>query len=571
MNGVPLVLLLLLALPVAGQSIRGTVLEEGSDSPIEGAMVIVMAADQGVVARTLTDVAGRFVSQVAHAGQYRVRIDRIGYESLTTEFFHVPLQGAHRRILVPVHAVELEGLDISGSRRCQLRSEVGQATAAVWQEARTALEAAAWTRQSGRYRYTLLHFVRYLDPGGRKILHEDRNIVHWYGQDPYVSQPAQILADSGYARELPDGRLTYFAPDAEVLLSDAFLDTHCMRLQAGGDGLVGLAFEPIKGRKKPDIRGVIWMRAATAALTRLEFRYTNLDRGPATGDAGGVITFSRLPGGSWIVRGWHVHMPLLEVLGWHRYRHTGYQDEGGEVRQVVDLAGIVVYDAILAGVSGRVTDSLGTEPLAGAVVRARGLDRKAVSDARGAFALSHLPGGRIVLDVSHPSLDTLGLVSPDAVTLDVAEGEVRHHDVRVPGVYEVLAQACGGGTEEARASKTAIVLGRVLKDGLPAAGDTVRVGWLSPGRRTMSVPARAAPPGGTGPLPTWKPVRFQEQPWLQTTLDSRGTFLLCDVPSPSQLRVMAVSGKRTALATVTIPLSGRAELTTLVIPPGGDP
>lgn len=567
-----LFLMLLRVAPVAAQVVRGTVLEQGSGPPIDGAMVIVMDGAEHVVARSLTDDEGRFLARVEHPGRYHVRIDRIGYESLTTEPFDVPPEGTSRNLRVPLHPVELAGLDVSGSRRCALRTDVGLATATVWAEARKALEAAAWTLHSGQYGYTLLHFVRQLDRGGRTVIHEERNFVKGYGQAPYVSRPARVLSDSGFVRELPDGSLTYFAPDAEALLSDAFLDTHCMRLQEGDSGLVGLAFEPIKGRKQADIRGVLWMDTATAMLTRMDFRYVNLNRGPAAGDAGGEVTFGRLPGGTWIVSEWRIRTPILRTIGRRQYGRVGYHDEGGVVWRVTDHSGTIVQEAALATVSGQVMDSLGKKRLAGAVVRARDVSGQAVSDSTGGFVLSGLPGGHLVLGVAYPSLDTLGLVSPDSVAVDVAAGQVGHVHLRVPGVYEVLAAACAGNLATERPPGTAIVFGRVRREGGPAAGATVQTAWLTPGNEVFSASARAAPPGGSGAAgkaPTWTPVDVGGRPWLETTLDDRGTFLLCDVPSPSQLRVVATVGDRSVRKTVTIPRGDRMEATVLTIPPEG--
>ena len=565
--------LLLATLPLAAQTVGGIVLEEGSGAPIEGAMVVLLDSAEHVAARTITDATGRFLAEVPQPGRYHARVDRIGYRSLTTDPFDVPPDGTFRRILVPIRAVVLAGLDVSGSARCRLRAEVGEATVTVWEEARKALEAAAWTLESGRYAYTLLNSVRRLDRDGEQILDEDRDLLSGWGQSPYMSRPAQELADSGYVRELPEGGLSYFAPDAEVLLSDAFLDTHCMRVQAGEDGLVGLAFEPLGGGTLPEIRGVLWMDAATAMLTRLEFRYVNLTWGRAAGDAGGVVTFERLPAGTWVVRDWHIRMPLLQLTG-SRYDRTGYQEKGGMVWRVIDPSGIVVREAAAGTVAGQVTDSLGREPLPGAVVTARGMGIRAVSDSAGAFVLSGLPAGHSFLDVAHPSLDTLGLVQPDPVSVEVEERDTVRVRLRVPGVYEVLSRACAESDlrrrEARRPSGTAIVLGRVRDGGHAAAGVTVRLGWLAEVEEMRADDTPAVPPqrpGGSGGAPVWRRVQLPAQRWLEAALDERGTFLLCDIASPSQLRVSATSGDLAAELTVAVTREERLRIASVTVQP----
>ena len=72
------------------------------------------------------------------------------------------------------------------------------------------------------------------------------------------------------------GGSEFWAPDAGVLLSDSFLDTHCLRIRAGGSELVGLDFEPVPNRDVADIAGTLWLDPATAELQRVDFRYVNL-------------------------------------------------------------------------------------------------------------------------------------------------------------------------------------------------------------------------------------------------------------------------------------------------------
>ena len=81
-----------------------------------------------------------------------------------------------------------------------------------------------------------------------------------------------------------------------ALLSDAFLDTHCLSVRDGGDGRIGLMFEPVPDRWVPEIVGVLWLDAETAELDWLEFGYVNLLRTREIGEPGGEVSFARLPG-----------------------------------------------------------------------------------------------------------------------------------------------------------------------------------------------------------------------------------------------------------------------------------
>ncbi|CAN5331760.1 hypothetical protein BH20GEM2_BH20GEM2_18930 [soil metagenome] len=168
---------------------------------------------------------------------------------------------------------------------------------------------------------------------------------------PFASLPAAELAAGGYVQAGPEGTY-YYAPDADVLLSDTFLDGHCFRVERGEGterGLIGLAFEPVEPRGQPargrtEIEGVLWLDRASAELRSLEYRYRDVPHDVPTDRLGGRVEFDRLPDGSWIVRRWWVRMPIVETRR-DRFRKpdggavqerersvlTGLKEEGGEV------------------------------------------------------------------------------------------------------------------------------------------------------------------------------------------------------------------------------------------------
>ncbi len=524
------------------QIVRGIVVEEGLDAPVEGAMVILMDLDGSTVDRVLTDADGEFIADADHPGPHFIRIDRIGYESLTTERFAVPVTGTYKTVTVPIRPVELMGINVEGSRRCEVRPEEGRSTARVWEEARKALQAAAWTQNSGAYRYTLLQFSRELEADGRRVKNETREFQRTRGQAPYVSAPARELVDSGFVRRNPDRSFTYFAPDAEAFLSDAFLDTHCMRLEEVTDGLIGLGFEPVSGRRVADINGTIWIDAATAQLRRLEFRYQDLPRGLEPSNPRGEVVFGRLPNGTWIVRDWHIRMPLLAWVGRERLRtvRVGYLEEGGIVWRVIDRDGTTVIESATASVAGIVRDSLDAGPVAGVAVRPTGSGAGTTGEVRtgaaGSFMLPGLAPGLQVIELTHASLDTLHL-PPPRLSVEAVAGEIVTVPARLPGVGEVLREACGEPGPNAAVG--AILFGRVRRGPSSASGAIVRLLWETRLRRGFESSARAAPPrGGEAPeaAPSWAHPEEGSR-WLQTTLDDRGIFMLCDVPGGSDIRL----------------------------------
>lgn len=561
--------LALAAAPARAQVVRGVVTEDGTSAPVNGAMVIVMELDGTLARRVLTDETGAFIARVDHPGRYVIRVDRIGYESTTTDGFDVPVDGTFQRVTVPIHPVELMGLDVSGSRRCEVRPEEGRATARAWDEARKALEAAAWTISSGAYRYTLLQFTRTYDEHGVKVLNERRRFVRGTGQAPYVSLPGKDLVDDGFIRTNEDRTLTYYAPDAEAFLSDAFLDTHCMHVDEIKDGMVGLAFEPVKGRHLSDIKGTLWIDAATAMLRRLEFQYVNRPDRADVGRAGGEVQFGRLPNGTWVVKDWHVRMPVLATnISHSRYFVRGYEEQGGGVWRVIDAKGATVVEAESSTLSGFVVDSIGTLGLSGArleVVDAGG--GSVTSGEDGSFMLPGLPSGPLSVLVYHPSLDSLAL-GPVHFVVDAAAGEVSTVRLRLPGVAELLRSACVEAPPTDQ--PVAMVLGRVRSGDAPADSAQVRIQWLGNRQSSFEASSSAAPPTGGDEGPQWRVEEEKGVAYLRTTLDSRGIFLVCGVPRNTQIRVEAsLHGQEPVVRTVTITRSDVVVITSLSIPQAG--
>lgn len=548
------VALLLLVRGAAGQVVRGTVVEAGNATPVQGAMVVLLDFDGRVVGRVLSDDSGAFITRADHPGPHTIRVDRIGYESLTTASFDVPVEGVVQRVEVPIRPVELVGLDVEGSRRCSLPAEQGRATARVWEEARKALQAAAWTLSSGLYHYTLLQFERELDTDGRRVLKERKHFTRSTAQAPWVSESVEELAEHGFIRENDDGTATYFAPDAEAFLSDAFLGTHCMRLESVRDGMVGLAFQPIGGRHVPEIRGTLWLEAATATLRRLDFEYVNRPDRHDRGFAGGQVTFGSLPNGAWVVRDWSMRLPMLGMRP-NRSRTflLGYLVQGGTVWRVMRPDGTIVLEAASATVSGTLVDSLEAGPIAGGRVRSAG-DPEASGEAigeDGTFMLAGLPPGSVSLEVHHPSLDTLG-IGPATFPLEAEGGAITAARLRLPGVGERVRAACADDDQE---QAGVAVLGRVLDRGRPAAGAVVQVRLRGSGPVAFSLSTRAAPARDEAEGPRWREAPDREG-WVTTRLDDRGIFLLCGVSRGARLLVQAGLGGAAGEETVAV---GRAD------------
>lgn len=440
-----------MAVPVAAQTVAGTVVEAGTHRPLEGAFVVLRDDAGERRAAVLADSEGRFLLRAPAAGRYTLAAQLIGYADSPGEVLVLgPGEAARRTVEVAVQAVTLDGIRADVGQRCRGRPDRELRTAGLWEEARKALEIAAWSEAEGVLRFDLVDRRRELDASTLQVTGmSEVGRRGYYDGSPYRSVPAARLNEGGYVQRAEDGEWSHFAPDAEVLLSDAFLDTHCFEVRTGDDpDLVGLGFEPVAGRELADIEGVLWLDRGTAELRRLDYTYVNLpyphDRWP---QVGGMVEFERLATGVWIVRSWHIRMPrTVERTGGYdggrtRLELRSLYEEGAEVSRVRTRAGEVLSEAMGATLYGTVEDSLTGVPLAGATVEVVATDHITTTGADGVYRLADLPAGTFGVRVSHPDLELLGQ-GPAARDVRLVAGRATRMGMR-PALSRLAREACG--------------------------------------------------------------------------------------------------------------------------------
>ncbi len=417
---------LVLAPPLAAQAVEGKLVEEGSRAPVARALMSLVDGAGRAVATAQTRADGGFTLAAPAPGTYRVRAERVGRAATVSQPLALAA-GELRPLRMEARgeAVMLEGIvAAAGERGCSVRPDRDARVATVWDEARKALEGAEWSRRHEARLFTVRTFSRDLEPRTLTVRQEKTQTARTRLPTPFRSVPAERLAEGGYVQREGRDNL-FFAPDAEVLLSDAFLDTHCFRLEAGprGQGRVGLAFEPVRGRHLPDVRGVLWLDAATAELRHVDYVYTEIGPRADNVEWGGRIDFARLPDGAWFVRRWAIRMPemgitrndggsLMQARG-GSMRLVAVKEDGAEVAAVDAVDGEVVMAARApegGAVIGFARDSASGAALAGARVFLGGTAYQARSGADGAFRVEGVPEGRYLVEWEHPRADSLDIV-----------------------------------------------------------------------------------------------------------------------------------------------------------------
>lgn len=326
----------------AAQVVTGRVTEENGLA-VPGALIRLLDDAGQARAGVLSDSDGRYRLRAPAPGTYQLRAQRIGLSSVTAAAFTVDAGGAHvQDFELRSNPIELEGIVAWGRQRCDLREGEGTALLALWEEARTAFEVVAHTRDAAPYRLEMHRFTRELDPESGSVLSESaRTRTGYWSGSPFVALDPDDLMAGGFVRPERDGSIVFYLPDVDVLLSDAFHDAHCFRLLQGPDpGTVGIGIEP--DRRREGLNGTLWIDRATHEVRRLEYSLasgTTRARGmpPATG----AIVFDGLPSGAWIVRSWNVRMPImaLRTSDWRGQVRSQLvvdrvREEGGEVTEV---------------------------------------------------------------------------------------------------------------------------------------------------------------------------------------------------------------------------------------------
>ena len=540
---------------LAAQSLLVEISNSESPAPIAGVMLsLTDAGTSSVVDRALTNGVGKHLFVGLAAGRYSLRADVIGFTSV--DYGPVDIAAGETviaRLRMDPLAIGLEGITVEGQRQCRIRPEDGDRLEAVWNEVKKGLTVVAWTQSEGLYRYRVLKSTRDIELDTELTRAVDRSISSQFLQSPFESREAVDLAENGFVQRAPDGEADlYFAPDAQVLLSDVFLDTHCFRLRRGDAeraGMVGLAFEPARSQRAPDISGVLWVQPQGWVLEGVDFWYENLPSGIRSTLVGGDVQFQRLPNGAWIVPKWAIRMPSVGVSvdasGARRASLIGTREALGRVLRIEDVDGSLLLAAESGTIEGMVLDSLERDGVAGARVRIEGGTEEVLANGDGEFRLTEVPEGRYTLVVDFPSGSVVSS-EPLRQVVDVADGVVAFVRFRSLSRADVLAAACQAEGEMPR--RTSVLLGTVrdLGSGLPLANARVRITWGDV-QFAASFMFQDTTAG-------WKYRILESGRGVEVTSDPDGVYRVCAVPELTRLTVFTdVSGLASRSDTLTIP------------------
>ena len=518
------ILLLLALLPqrtAQAQVVTGRLMDAAAGRPVASAFVQLVDAAGVRQGGALTDSTGRYSLPVRAAGEYRLHAQALGYITATSPLLRLGADSVEYVFELSRRALLLPSVDARSeeSRGCERRPD-GQAVVALWDAVRTALTVTAWTGESGSIRYSMMNHMRELDPSQRTIEREERVPVYATAALPYGAVGPDQLARDGYL--VTEGDVSWLLGlDADVLLSESFLDSHCFRMVASKDtARIGLGFTPLRRDGRTDVSGVLWVNRRTAELQHLQFEYEGLPEHMRRFGASGEVHFERLGTGAWIVTRWWIRSPLVSARRFsRRYQLTGYREDGGTVTSAEAIDPTFHGRHGSGVIKGTVLDTVTGRPAQRALVFLSGTPFSAVSDSMGRYRITGVPPGTYALGFTHPLLQEVGLPQQlDTVRVDSATTVQR--TFALPTMTELLHIACPHAPPE---TTMGLVYGvvRRTETGEPLGGVAVHARWKDQPRNDDGSGAGA---------PRWASLTSPE-----------GRYAICWVPTDREVELTVIT------------------------------
>lgn len=315
------------------QNVQGTLWRPDS-TPASGVIVVaVRGAQDSVLSRTMTNGNGRYAFDLP-LGPVRLRALRIGHKPVVIGEFTLSGGGKRdARFVLPDEPIVLQAVTTEASSSCRQSGSAGANVATLFEEARKALLSTTLKSRDADPLARLSLYSQLRSVGNRELSPLEREFQEGMSLKPFQSLRPDSLAKVGYMQNDPSGA-TYWAPDAEVLLSETFASSHCLRVVDGTEaqsGWVGLAFRPQEFRRNfVDVSGTLWLDRHSSELRRMDYRYEGLPIALQRVEPGGVVEFTRLSDGTWFVNKWEIRMPRVTSQPGSA-RLMGTYVKGGEV------------------------------------------------------------------------------------------------------------------------------------------------------------------------------------------------------------------------------------------------
>ena len=550
--------LVLAALLFAGahagaQDVRVEIFEAANGKPIIGANVSLYDSSGAIpLGGGFSDQNGRTELRATAAGPYRVRAEKVGFDSWVSVQLLLGEKPVYVRAgMAPTRAPA--PVVLRSETACQQLSGPGTPAGDMWVELRKALAASAMTESQGLVPLDVDLYERVLDRNFGVVSEraEQRTRI---ARRPLTGISWDQLDSTRRGQTASSD--VYRAPDAATIASDQFVRSHCFTAIRGYGqeaGLTGLEFRPARIAGQAELTGVLWLDPKTNTLRSLNFDYVNLPIPLRMARTNGRLEFEQLPGGHWIVPRWYIRMPrVMRVTSSERGAAAahdslvGYQVVGGAARPAGSAA---------AGgqANSRTGQSLASSAPAQSVITGivydsstgRGVAGVQVWTGGGRYRTFTNSGGRYQLEVDgalndsivfdHPRL-RLFHIADRVQSIELPAGSRGQASVIVPSYGTIRKSVCG--QNETGTEAQGFVAGYVKEPtGKPIPGvhiwTTWQILWVEQNGRLVST---------------------NQQRTVETDTNSDGSYILCGFTRGAQVTAkVSIAGRNTLQEKLALP------------------
>ena len=475
-RGMTMVLLLVAhATLVSAQQLRGTVRDSARGEPVAGAVIVILDALGKSIARTTTDPQGAYrVTSAIYAR--RMRVLRIGFRPQERALTNADATIDIALVSIPLLLGEVH---VTAASHCAPRKDRAAALSLL-EQVRAGLLSTVVARSQNSATMTLLLYERRFDGGSDRVVSQTvRKNTNVSATEPFVaSRNAAMFVRDGF-REESGGGFTFYGPDAETLIDEAFASGYCFHImdaERSRQNQVGLGFEAAEQKDgKIDIAGALWVDTLSRTLHDMEFRYVGLERALSALKPGGQMHFEHVANGVSLIDRWALRL----VSGREEYGGTALsssgqvsggrvsrlyaQEAGGEIARATWPNG-AAFAAPLGTLRLRAVNKRGQPAPAGTMVQLVGTDYQATADSTGTLEIPDLLPGPYTISIIDQTLAAFG-VPLVTNTRFVAQRDSRV-DLRleVETAEDFVAKRCD---RDQRITGAAYILGRVMSNGQP--------------------------------------------------------------------------------------------------------
>ena len=128
--------------PCLAQAVQGRVLQLPADTPVTGALVVLVDSAGRDVARAATSASGGYTLAAGSAGSYRIVVRQIGWQAWTSPTFELAAGATHPLLLrIEAEPYTLPTITVEARRpRCGIRLGGDAVVSRLLEVAQTALD-----------------------------------------------------------------------------------------------------------------------------------------------------------------------------------------------------------------------------------------------------------------------------------------------------------------------------------------------------------------------------------------------------------------------------------------------